>query len=218
MCKAWLRKKSQPKWVVPTLATLTNERFSHEGWLFKPKWDGERHPCGAVAAIIIANAMTLPRAARNEGTLVLKKFGDAQQVPKPPAPEPCVPPGNVPPLPLPDIPVPDPAPPPLENPGDVPLPPVTDPDVCEPGEPNPTHPPMRARGAKKVAASQEKSSQCYLDICGCRQRKIFRSGAVILSAIRSTSQPSTMRRLALCLPCWRASFRAGRFLAGNMWP
>jgi hypothetical protein len=82
MCKAWLRKKSHPKWVVPTLATLTNERFSHEGWLFEPKWDGERHPCGAVAAIIIANAMTLPRAARNEGTLVLKKFGDAQQVPQ----------------------------------------------------------------------------------------------------------------------------------------
>src|SRR3984893_7758545 len=159
MCKAWLRKKSQPKWVVPTLSTRTNDRCTHEGWLFEPKWDGERHPCGAVAAIIIANAMTLPRAARNEGTLVLKKFGDAQQVPKPSAPEPCVPPGNVPPLPLPDIPVPDPAPPPLENPGDVPLPPVTDPDVFEPGEPNPTHPPMRARGAKKVAASQEKSSQ-----------------------------------------------------------
>jgi ATP-dependent DNA ligase len=24
------------------LATLTNERFSREGWLFEPKWDGER--------------------------------------------------------------------------------------------------------------------------------------------------------------------------------
>jgi hypothetical protein len=24
------------------LATLTDERFSREGWLFEPKWDGER--------------------------------------------------------------------------------------------------------------------------------------------------------------------------------
>ena len=68
--KARLRKKSQPEWIAPMLATLTDERFSRQGWLFEPKWDGERHPCGAVAAIIIANAMTLPRAARNEGTLV----------------------------------------------------------------------------------------------------------------------------------------------------
>jgi bifunctional non-homologous end joining protein LigD len=40
--KAWLRKKSQPNWVAPMLATLTNERFSRERWLFEPKWDGER--------------------------------------------------------------------------------------------------------------------------------------------------------------------------------
>ena len=40
--KARLRKKSQAEWVVPMLATLTNERFSREGWLFEPKWDGER--------------------------------------------------------------------------------------------------------------------------------------------------------------------------------
>src|SRR5258706_530290 len=40
--KAQLRKKSQPEWVAPMLATLTNERFSREGWLFEPKWDGER--------------------------------------------------------------------------------------------------------------------------------------------------------------------------------
>jgi ATP-dependent DNA ligase len=24
------------------LATLTDERFSRQGWLFEPKWDGER--------------------------------------------------------------------------------------------------------------------------------------------------------------------------------
>jgi len=33
---------AQPKWVAPMLATLTDERFSREGWLFEPKWDGER--------------------------------------------------------------------------------------------------------------------------------------------------------------------------------
>src|SRR5258708_21384865 len=40
--KALLRKRAQPKWVAPMLATLTDERFSREGWLFEPKWDGER--------------------------------------------------------------------------------------------------------------------------------------------------------------------------------
>src|SRR5258707_1551197 len=40
--KALLRKRAQPKWVALMLATLTDERFSREGWLFEPKWDGER--------------------------------------------------------------------------------------------------------------------------------------------------------------------------------
>jgi DNA ligase D-like protein (predicted ligase) len=40
--KARLRKIPQPNWVAPMLATLTDERFSREGWLFEPKWDGER--------------------------------------------------------------------------------------------------------------------------------------------------------------------------------
>src|ERR1700694_5057410 len=40
--KARLRKKSQPEWIAPMLATLTDERFSRQGWLFEPKWDGER--------------------------------------------------------------------------------------------------------------------------------------------------------------------------------
>src|SRR4030088_3155361 len=40
--KARLVKRIQPKWVAPMLATLTDERFSREGWLFEPKWDGER--------------------------------------------------------------------------------------------------------------------------------------------------------------------------------
>src|SRR5258705_1182962 len=40
--KARLRKLPQPTWVAPMLATLTAERFSRPGWLFEPKWDGER--------------------------------------------------------------------------------------------------------------------------------------------------------------------------------
>jgi DNA ligase D-like protein (predicted ligase) len=40
--KRRLRKITQPTWVAPMLATLTDERFSREGWLFEPKWDGER--------------------------------------------------------------------------------------------------------------------------------------------------------------------------------
>jgi formate-nitrite transporter family protein len=90
----------------------------------------------------------------------LEKFDadHAQQAPKPPAPEPGVPPGDVPPLPAPDIPVPDPAPPPIENPGDAPLPPITDPDVVEPGEPHPTHAPMRVRSAKRSPEGYAASS------------------------------------------------------------
>jgi bifunctional non-homologous end joining protein LigD len=39
---ARLRERAQPRWIAPMLATLTDERFSREGWLFEPKWDGER--------------------------------------------------------------------------------------------------------------------------------------------------------------------------------
>ena len=40
--KSRLRKRRQPEWLSPMLATLTDERFSREGWLFEPKLDGER--------------------------------------------------------------------------------------------------------------------------------------------------------------------------------
>src|SRR6202043_3896675 len=40
--KARLRTRAQPKWVAPMLATLTDGVGSGEGWLFEPKWDGER--------------------------------------------------------------------------------------------------------------------------------------------------------------------------------
>src|SRR5207249_6762339 len=37
-----LRETKQPGWFPPMLATLTDERFSREGWLFEPKLDGVR--------------------------------------------------------------------------------------------------------------------------------------------------------------------------------
>ena len=40
--KARLRRRAQPKWIAPMLATLTNDVFSRQGWIFEPKWDGER--------------------------------------------------------------------------------------------------------------------------------------------------------------------------------
>jgi len=54
------------------------------------------------------------------------------------------------PLPPAGVPVPDPALPPIENPGDALLPPITDPDAIEPGEPNLGHTPMRIRGVKRT--------------------------------------------------------------------
>src|SRR5262249_12950498 len=42
MAKTELRERAQPRWIAPTLATLTEEHFSRGGWLFEPKWDGER--------------------------------------------------------------------------------------------------------------------------------------------------------------------------------
>jgi len=37
-----VRKSDQPEWLLPMLATLTEERFSRQGWLFEPKFDGVR--------------------------------------------------------------------------------------------------------------------------------------------------------------------------------
>jgi bifunctional non-homologous end joining protein LigD len=37
-----LRPREQPAWTAPMLAVLTNQRFSHPGWIFERKLDGER--------------------------------------------------------------------------------------------------------------------------------------------------------------------------------
>jgi len=35
-----LKKKKQPSWTAPMLATLTDERFSDPDWIFERKLDG----------------------------------------------------------------------------------------------------------------------------------------------------------------------------------
>jgi bifunctional non-homologous end joining protein LigD len=35
-------RRRQPRWVDPALATLAHDRFSDPGWIFEPKFDGER--------------------------------------------------------------------------------------------------------------------------------------------------------------------------------
>ncbi len=62
--KARLRERAQPRWVSPMLATLTDERFSREGWLFEPKWDGER--CLAFRSGGELNLFTRNRIRLNE--------------------------------------------------------------------------------------------------------------------------------------------------------
>jgi bifunctional non-homologous end joining protein LigD len=37
-----LRKRKHPEWIQPMLATLTDEPFSDEGWIYEPKLDGVR--------------------------------------------------------------------------------------------------------------------------------------------------------------------------------
>lgn len=37
-----LSQEEMPEWIEPTLATLTNERFSDPDWIFERKLDGER--------------------------------------------------------------------------------------------------------------------------------------------------------------------------------
>jgi bifunctional non-homologous end joining protein LigD len=50
-----LRKQENPAWVRPMLATLVDDSFSRERWLFEPKFDGERRlaiSSGAEAALM----------------------------------------------------------------------------------------------------------------------------------------------------------------------
>ena len=60
--RAKLRKTRQPAWFMPMLATLTEQRFSHEGWVFEPKLDGER-------CLVFRNAREPALYPRNEKLL-----------------------------------------------------------------------------------------------------------------------------------------------------
>jgi ATP-dependent DNA ligase len=53
------RIRPMPTWVAPMLATLTDERFSRQGWLFEPKFDGER-------CLAFGNRGTLRLLSRNQ--------------------------------------------------------------------------------------------------------------------------------------------------------
>jgi hypothetical protein len=77
-----------------------------------------------------------------------------------------LPPDGLPPMP-PEIPDPDPAPPPIENPGNMPVPPITDPDVVEPGEPNPGHIPTRVFDEPQCL---DESAGLTLALAGSRRR------------------------------------------------
>jgi bifunctional non-homologous end joining protein LigD len=57
-----LRKQPLPTWVAPMLATLTDQPFSREGWLFEPKLDGER-------CIVVRRGRELEILSRNQKTL-----------------------------------------------------------------------------------------------------------------------------------------------------
>jgi bifunctional non-homologous end joining protein LigD len=42
MARERLARRRPPRWIDPALATLAHDRFSDPGWIFEPKFDGER--------------------------------------------------------------------------------------------------------------------------------------------------------------------------------
>jgi bifunctional non-homologous end joining protein LigD len=60
--KARLKRAKEPGWVDPMLATLTEERFSKEGWIYEPKYDGER-------VLTYKNGKNVSLKSRNEKEL-----------------------------------------------------------------------------------------------------------------------------------------------------
>ncbi|MGH9665123.1 MAG: non-homologous end-joining DNA ligase [Bryobacteraceae bacterium] len=60
--RAGLKKRRQPAWISPMLATLTNDRFSNPDWLYERKFDGER-------CLAFRNGRQLDLLTRNQKTL-----------------------------------------------------------------------------------------------------------------------------------------------------
>ena len=63
--RARLRKRTQPSWFPPMLATLVHQAFSRDGWLFEPKLDGER-------CLVFRNGEHLNLFSRNHQLLNLR--------------------------------------------------------------------------------------------------------------------------------------------------
>jgi ATP-dependent DNA ligase len=72
-----LRQTKQPEWLPPMLATLTEERISRKGWLFEPKFDGER-------SLVFRNGAMVSLYSRNQKLLnskypeLIKVFEDSK--------------------------------------------------------------------------------------------------------------------------------------------
>src|SRR5690242_439388 len=55
-------RRGRPEWVSPMLATLVDEPFSRPGWLFEPKFDGQR-------AIVVRRGKRIELYSRNRKPL-----------------------------------------------------------------------------------------------------------------------------------------------------
>lgn len=60
--RAKLRRRPQPGWLEPMLATLTHERFSHPDWIYERKLDGVR-------CLVFRKGSAVRLASRNRRTL-----------------------------------------------------------------------------------------------------------------------------------------------------
>ena len=79
-----LRRCSQPRWTSPMLATLTDERFSDEDWIFERKLDGERalvFRSGGNTRLMTRNRKTIKEACEKGWEGVIAK--DVRVCPQP---------------------------------------------------------------------------------------------------------------------------------------
>src|SRR5712692_8887510 len=67
-----LRRKRQPSWTLPMLATLSKEQFSDKKWIFERKLDGER-------CLTFRRGKTVRLMSRNQ-KLINNSYPDAGMV------------------------------------------------------------------------------------------------------------------------------------------
>ena len=78
-----LRRCSQPRWTSPMLATLTDERFSDEDWIFERKLDGERalvFRSGGNTRLMTRNRKTIREACEKGWEGVIAKDATSEYV------------------------------------------------------------------------------------------------------------------------------------------